>query len=73
MSISSDLRKAAMGPTPRNPEGLTRWLRPNADEAFQFARKMSHDFRLFYLSNMTDNERRMYLLFLAHAAEDEGK
>lgn len=69
MSISSDLRKAAMGPTPAYPSCADSWIGGNA---YWFVRRMSHVYGAL-LCGMTDNERRMYLLFLANAAEDEGK
>lgn len=73
MSISSVLHMAAYRDTPWFPECLAHWFPANADNAYRFAREMTGNFQLFMLSNMTDAERRMYLLFLSMAAEDEGK
>ena len=71
MSISTELREAAMGPTPAGPVVASSWIGMHTDAHFWVLGFCGNPPQV--LPDMTDYQRRMYLLFLSYAAEDEGK
>jgi hypothetical protein len=68
MTVAERIRKAALGPTPARPEILRCWLEPLEvwESAIQYAPTIHGWAALAPLGN---NERRMFLLFVAEAIE----
>jgi hypothetical protein len=74
MTLSEQLREAAIGPTPREPQYLFSWVASNDDEV-AFA---DVDCIIHYsdrhplagiLNTMTDEHRRTFLLLMAEVLE----
>lgn len=69
-AIAAALRDAALGPTPDCPQYLLSWLNETRDE-YDFALELRGNHSFYALAGMTNDERRMFLLFCSYAAEDE--
>lgn len=70
MTPAQRIRKAALGPAPRHPHHVRFWTRDHA-LAVEVMKNMEMmaDYWLFFEANNT--ERRIFLLFVAEALENE--
>lgn len=77
MKVSEQIRRAALGPLPRDPIVLAGWfggwVNPDQFYVIDLFRFGGTEAEQAIMGGMSNNERRMFLLFVSYAIESEGE